>query len=236
MSNTCVNYNIIWPERGIILTIIEHITENYKKLLNKTIIIENEKYRNFIALLFPELIFKNSTHKSNKNFYFNIRKIIKKQDVIIDYLNNYQTIKGSDINVLPYFDPDDIIVKFVVSKNNIYQHELLNLVNNMNRCNFRNTGHIWDIIREKAILSKYNKYINNNITVKHFISILNKYFKKTLLKNNSTQIIPLPFIQYVYLKDPNSTKNTKNVSKDEVINFINIIDKKIDQIKNLTNL
>ena len=233
MSN-CLNYNIIWPESGIILSVIEHIIQNYKKLSNKNIIIENKKYRTFIESLFPNLTFKNSTFKSTKNFYFNIRKIIKKQDVIIDYLNNYNKIKGSDISIVPYFDPNDIIVKFSVSKNIIYNYELLNLVNNMNRCNFRNTGYIWDIFREKEILTLYTKYINSNINTNYINLLLNKYFKKTLIQNTSPKILPI--VQYVYIKDDNPNKKIKNVSKDEVIKFIDIISKKFDDIKDLTNL
>jgi hypothetical protein len=81
--------NIIWIDRGIILTIIYYILKYYKKILNKNIIINNHIYREFVSFLFPKLKFsKFEKHKSN-NFYFNIRERIKDQDIFIDYLKNY---------------------------------------------------------------------------------------------------------------------------------------------------
>ena len=71
----------------------------YNVLLKKIIIIENSKYITILKILFPKLKFKkNDMKNNNKYFYFNIRKIIKQQDIIIDYLNNYDNYINTNKN------------------------------------------------------------------------------------------------------------------------------------------
>ena len=111
------NYiNIVWIERGIILSIIEYIVDSYGLFTNKNIIIEDKRYRRILRDIFPRLSFtKYDGHKSN-NFYFNIRRIIRNQDVVIDYISNYDKyIFGEDIELIPYYDINDIIIIYNVS-------------------------------------------------------------------------------------------------------------------------
>ena len=66
--------NIIWIERGIILLILEHICDNYHSIKNKNIILENNKYRQFIQSIFKNLSFSQNSISNKDTFYFNIRK------------------------------------------------------------------------------------------------------------------------------------------------------------------
>ena len=84
--NECKIVNVVWIERGILITIIYYILKKYKILLDKILIIDNKRYCKFLKIIFPELKFKTFKKHSSNNFYFNIRKIIKNQDIIIDYL------------------------------------------------------------------------------------------------------------------------------------------------------
>ena len=61
------NYiNIVWIERGIILSIIEYIVDSYGLFTNKNIIIEDKRYRRILRDIFPRLSFsKYDGHKSN---------------------------------------------------------------------------------------------------------------------------------------------------------------------------
>lgn len=238
---SCNKYNIIWVERGIILSIIDYITQNYKKIQNKNIIIENIRYQTFIKILFPDLIFKPINHKSKNNFYFNIRKIIKKQDVIIDYLNNHNTINGKNIDLIPYYDYNDILVRFEVNKNKIPSNEIISSFkqfHHSNRCNYNNTGFIWDLIKEKQIINNLSR--NNLSKFNKIFSLLNNYFFINL--QNNTKIIPqfFPIIKYVYKnKSNNTTQNTtqntkitneKYISQKNFNEFLKIITKKINDI------
>ena len=95
--------NIVWIERGIILRIIEYIINKYELLSKKTIIVEDKRYRMILRNIFPTLVFSKYKEHTDINFYFNIRRIIKNQDVIIDYINNYNShIFGENIHLIPY--------------------------------------------------------------------------------------------------------------------------------------
>ena len=65
------NYiNVVWIERGIILTITEYIIDNYGLFIEKNIIIEDKRYRRILREIFPRLSFWKYIGHESKNFYF----------------------------------------------------------------------------------------------------------------------------------------------------------------------
>ena len=122
----CNTVNIIWTDRGIKLAIMYVIYFYYNKIKHKNIIIFNKNFRNFAKLLFPKLlIFKkvSNTNNNNKNFYFNIRYIIKKQDIFIDYIKNYDnTIFTKKINLIPWYDINDPLIIYFYNKKKNYRY------------------------------------------------------------------------------------------------------------------
>lgn len=183
--------NIIWPDRGIKLAIIYNILKYYNKIKNKNIIINNKDYRVFAKIMFPELIiikFKNNIENKN-NFYFNIREIIIKKNIFIDYLYNYtnDNIPTKKLNVIPWFDINDPIIYFRYSKKNFlnFNNECTKIIyfGNINR--YINNK-LWDNIIEYNILYKYILYkyyifkikLNIKIIYTIFFSLLKKYYKK----------------------------------------------------------
>ena len=110
IPNNCKLVNIVWIERGIILSLISYIIDNYIKLLEKTIIIDNKNYRHFLSIIFNRLKFKEFTKHKSHYFYFNVRKIIKDQDIIIDYLNNNEFVYADKINLVPWYDMNDPLI------------------------------------------------------------------------------------------------------------------------------
>jgi hypothetical protein len=233
---SCNKYNIIWVERGIILSIIDYITQNYKKIQNKNIIIENIRYQTFIKILFPELIFKPINHKSKNNFYFNIRKIIKKQDVIIDYLNNHNTINGKNIDLIPYYDYNDILVRFEVNKNKIDTSEFISTFysfHHQQRCNFNNKNYIWDLYREKQIIINYIKKIYSKKKFDDIFNFLNKFFQKNIIREDNTKLIPIPLPIIKYISKDTDKENTSKVNSTDLNNFIKVITNKIKLINDI---
>ena len=51
------NYNIVWIDRGIIISLIKYIIENYKKLSFRYLIIDNHYLVKLFGILFPKLSF-----------------------------------------------------------------------------------------------------------------------------------------------------------------------------------
>lgn len=153
----CKYINIVWIERGIILSIIEYILENYYKLMGKKIIIDDKRYRYILRPIFPKLVFSAYINDEPKNFYINIRKIIKNQDIVIDYLNNYNNfILGDNVKLVPYYDYNDMLIMYEVSKKKRDINFLKNNFINFSLCvrgNFY--GNAWDHTREKTILFKF---------------------------------------------------------------------------------
>ena len=90
-SQNCKLVNIVWIERGILLCLMYYIIKHYKTIFVKNLIVEPVQYRRFLRLIFPKLIIKKyNEHDNNRdNFYFNIRRLLKKQDVFIDYIRNH---------------------------------------------------------------------------------------------------------------------------------------------------
>ena len=58
---------------------------------------------NLLKLFFPNLKFRLFKKHKKRNFYFNIRTIIKQQDIIIDYISNYSEIINT-IDFTQFYD------------------------------------------------------------------------------------------------------------------------------------
>lgn len=236
----CKPINIIWIERGIILILIEYITENYKYLRNKNIVLENDKYRYFIERIFSKLMFSIKENPKIDNIYFNIRKIIKNKHVIIDYLKNYNTIiPGIDVKIIPWFDNNDPLIFFIKnSKVNTPVNDIKNIINKLycQRGNFYNS--YWDLHREKQIFMKMSKLIKNISWIKIY-KLLNTYFKKT----QQTHVINKYHFIPILNKNKNSSNNlssstTIRVDDSSIYSTLKLIDElirintKIIDIKN----
>jgi len=246
--------NIIWIDRGIILTIIKYILLLYSDIINMKIYIRDDIYRNIISKIFPNLNFTNKV--GGKTFYFNIREIVNKKDVIISYINN---MSGKKFTLVPYYDINDPLIAYIYDKK--YKKNSNIIKQNIN--NFSNTrknnyyGNNWDTYIESYIGKKYSDFfnINNN----YYISkILNTYLK--YINNNNIVMIPIlynniskptvskppvskpPVSTPPVSKPPVSTppvpkpKTSPNPSKQKDNNYINIIKLLIKQIKNVNNI
>jgi len=171
----CKIVNIVWIERGILITIIFYILKKYIILLNKIIIINNKEYCKFLKIIFPELKFSIFRKHTNYNFYFNIRKIIKNQDIIIDYLANYHKIIFTNkITLLPWYDINNpIIVYRFNSKYEIKTKKYKIFINKFSKCNRVNYyNNMWDI----SVLKKYIKF-NKKINIYNFLNLINNFLK-----------------------------------------------------------
>jgi len=223
----CNPINIVWIERGIILVLIDYFINNYKFLLKKNVIIDNKKYRQFFRLLFPKLVFNKYTSHSNNNFYVNIRRIIKQQDIVIDYLDNYdETIPSNNVNLVPWFDINDILIIYYHNNKNTPVNKYRLLFNQLicQRGNINNSGFSWDVMREKQVLVNYTK-INPQINWNKIFYIINTFFRKNLRKNIINHYIYMP-----YNVNTNKTDNiviNENYDEDKMTDFLKTLDKKL---------
>jgi hypothetical protein len=191
MNNYCRISYVIWNDRGIILSIIYMILKKYKKLKNRILIINNKTYRTIIKQIFPELIFDKYNKDNEDNFYFNIRSVIKEQDVYIDIIKNYDKyVHTKKIYLLPWYDMNDPLI--VYSYNMKYKIRIqkfidyIDIFTKMKRCNYK--GGLWDITIEYNIFKKYNM-VKPYDNIRTIYSIFNQYVMKNYHYN-------LPIIKY----------------------------------------
>lgn len=221
-NNSCKLVNIVWVDRGIKLAIIYFIIKNYKHLHNKRIIIEDSDYRAFAKQMFPEFKFREYTKDSNKNFYFNIRKIIKEQDVIIDIIKNHDKyIYGDKLMLLPWYDMNDPIIMYQCSDMKHKKSKYMDFVTQFSlnrRCNYMSYDYInyesWDIYVEKYIFQRYiEKKQNTNYSMVYNIfnqSIMSKY------NNPPTYNREYPMLYYTQPVE-SYTNYTNNNSLESII-------------------
>jgi hypothetical protein len=186
MNNKCKLINTVWIDKGIILSILYYIIINYKKLRKNTIIINNENYLIFFKYIFPKLIFSKYEHDNELNFYFNIRNIIKKQDIIFDYLNNYDNyIHTKKIRLVPWYDLNDILIMYKYdSDHTINAKKDKKKFLSFSKCergNYKKIG--WDLFCEQKILNSYF-----DLDDKYTISDLNNFFNN-FIKTNYTDTV-----------------------------------------------
>ena len=227
INSNCKLVNTVWIEKGIVLTIIYYLIKKYDLIINKIIIIDNIRYISLFKLLFPKLVFEKYIKHNKKNFYFNIRKIIKKQDVIIDYINNYDGYINTDkIKLVPWFDMNDILISYIYnSKKKLYTNKYLNFIINFNKCRRANyNNNIYDKVMENQI---YYYYLNNNnnINIEKLNQLINKYiYNYTDTVNN--YIIPIEVknkknnLKIIQEKNDNNLKIIKEEKNDNNLKII----------------
>ena len=240
-NNQCKMVNIVWVERGILLTIIYIIIKKYDYLKKKKIIMNNKKYIMLLKLFFPKLKFGTYKKHKSKNFYFNIRNIIRKQDIIIDYINNYDNVINTNkISLIPWFDMNDVLISYEYDENKeIHINKYTSFIKNFSyykRCNYNNI--LWDVYVENYVFKKYME-LNNNINVQLFINYFNDFIKS----NYTNTIIEVPKVYYVNNTPPvnnmepaneNNEINTSKVQNEDKLNeLINLINDKFNIINKI---
>jgi len=194
-KNYCKIINIVWIERGILLILIYYLVKKYDILLKKTIIIDNQRYCDFLKLLFPKLNFSKFTKHYKKNFYFNIRTIIKKQDIIIDYVNNYfDYINTNKIVLIPWYDMNDILIAYEYNKKEKIKFLKRKLfIVEFSKCRRGGYGaDIWDIYVENYIFTKYILFAKK-VKLESLLIMFNNFIKK----NYTNTVIEHPRVYYV---------------------------------------
>ena len=210
----CNLVDIVWVERGIILMMIYFIIKNYNNLEKKKIVINNKKLRNFFNNIFSNLKFVDDYKKNKKDFfYFNIRSIQKNQDIIVDYLKNYdEYVPTKKAWLIPYYDLNDPLIIFKYDKSKKLDADLeREIIKNFTceRGNYQNSNTYWDIYFENSILNKAKSFGLLNIQ-----ELINNYFLDSFIdtnvkKSNLTNFI-FPVINYT----------SRNINKQEKSNLV----------------
>jgi hypothetical protein len=203
-SNKCSLMSMVWIDRGIILTLIYQLVRKYKSIVNKKIIINNPEYRSFLSILFPDLVFSKYDQHNKNNFYFNIRQIIKKQDIIIDYLVNYNdNVNTKKVSLIPWYDMNDPIIIYKYSNNNLpikKTEDFINKFSQYRRCTYDNQ--LWDAVIEYQIILRYT-YFNQDFTFNYVLNLINRFLKGTyLVRKNDKKIYIMPNMINAILQPP----------------------------------
>lgn len=247
-NNKCKLINIVWIERGILLTIISYILKKFKALLKKIIIVDNERYRSFLKILFPNHNFQKFIHHTPENFYFNIRKIIYMQDIVIEYIANCDDILFTKkINLVPWYDMNDILIYYKIdSTKTLNLKSLLSDLKFFSKCTRGNFyGYVWDAYVEANILQKYTmiqKYSpNGNKTEPSVVlNLINSFLSKeyTIIPTTIQNFIEYPKIYYkvddTHLNDiKNKIKQIELESDKNINDLIDLITTKLSILNNI---
>lgn len=238
MNNTCKLVNVVWIERGILLVMIHYVLKKYGPMLQKNIIIDNDRYREFMKILFPSHKFYKFVEDNPNNFYFNIRKIIKMQDIIIDYANNYDDVVYSKkIDLVPWYDMNDILIyyKFDPTKMVNMKESMVSLkfFSKCTRGNFN--GHAWDSYIEADILTTYSRF-HKTKKASYVLRMINKFLLDEYSSvPTTTNIIEYPQLYYIENRTDQNNKieiddtiKRLEVQNDEIINgLIQLISNKL---------
>jgi len=219
VPNYCNAINIIWIDRGILISIIYYIIRYYNILIKKIIIIDNKRYRNILKILFVDLKFKCYKKHNTNNYYFNIRKIIKNQDIIIDYLHNYDgNIPSKKFKFIPWYDFNDPIIIYLYS-NKYFSKKNSFFIPLCLRGNYK--GYIWDAYIEYIIFTKYNKFVPK-MNIKSIILLINKF-----LINNYTDTVVYKYIYHNPIKINNNNNALLDLITLQVLNINKDLENKI---------
>jgi hypothetical protein len=243
----CKLVNIVWIERGILLTIIYFVLKYYYKLENKIIIVDNQNYCDFLNYIFKNLTFKKyKKHKSN-NFYFNIRKIIRHQDIIIDYIHNYEEIINTKrLYLVPWYDMNDILVAYKYNKHRYVKvkkyKRFIDIFSKCRRGNYNNM--IWDMFIEFETYKKYNKFnsnfniidvfnsLNNVIMSNYTDTVDKKYYYIPIINNvpvySQPTIINVASIENIVKDKPDDKKQN-----DAVVDLLKLMNNKLGSISEI---
>jgi len=224
INNKCRLVNIIWIERGILLVIMGYILKKYKKLLDKTIIIENEDHRKFIKMLFPKHKFSSYAGHMPHNFYFNVRRVLYPQDIVIDYVSNYNDIINTKkVNLVPWYDMNDVLIYYKISSQaSLNIKKLLPHLLYFSKCTRGNFGgYLWDAYTETDIIRNYTK-VNKHVSEPDVLQIINAFLTGKYVFVSSVSQRQHPQIYYVRDNSTNignnGTNTTDNIASDERIN------------------
>ena len=161
--------SIIWENKGVILGICLYILDNYNKLKNSLIIVENDRYKFILKRLFPKIKFKlKDNNKNNNKLMINIKNQ-KKKGLIINNINNINIINGKNVSLLPWYDRHNPIIIYVYDKNKYKDKEkILKSINKFSKYKrLEPYGHpnfienicklrIWDTYFEYYVLKQLN--------------------------------------------------------------------------------
>lgn len=233
-NNKCKLINIVWIERGVLLTIMSYILKKYKTLLEKIIIIENERLRNFLKILFPVHNFQKFITHGPNNFYFNVRKIIYMQDIVIDYVANCEDILFTKkINLIPWYDMNDMLIYYKINQiDKISLSMLMPELKIFSKCTRGNYyGYTWDAYIEANIIQKYVK-ANTKINANVLLDLINNFLLKeyTAIPTTINTVIQYPQIYYSVEKPNEKTDEIKKIQieNDKNLNeLINLISNKL---------
>jgi hypothetical protein len=210
-NNKCKIVNIVWIDRGMLISIIYYIVMKHKSLLKKNIILSNDKYYEILKNIFPKMNFKiydmeesDGTIKNNKNnFYINIRTIMNKQDLIIDYLHNYKKhVCTKKIYLVPWYDMNDPLIMYKYDNN--YRKKIVEYKNKLyefsgcKRSDYN--GETWDNYKETYIIKKYMSMKKKNRIEnikKYFNDIVREHYIDTMQTKIIKKIINVPVVEYV---------------------------------------
>lgn len=238
-NNKCKLINIVWIERGILLAIMGHILKKYKTLLTKIIIIENDRCRDFLKILFPAHNFQKFISHGPNNFYFNVRKIIYMQDVIIDYVANCDNVLFTKkINLVPWYDMNDMIIYYKINLNRkLDLTSLMPQLKYFSKCTRGNYyGYTWDAYVEANIIQKYTS-ASTTYEPKVLLQLINNFLSNeyTTIPTTIQNFIEYPKIYYT-VDNANAQNEIKKiqVENDNNINeLINLITNKLAILNNV---
>ena len=221
LLNNCKIVNIVWIDRGIILSIIYFILKYYDELVDKIIIITEDMYRIYVKSLFPKLKIEDYEKHRSKNFYFNIKKIIRNQDIIIDFVKNYKiSINTSKIYLVPWFNMYDPLIAYRLDNiEKIKIDKYILFINNFSKCSRGNYfNNIWDVFMENKIMIQYNKFNPKNSLINQ-INLFNQFIIIQYPKVFYRNIIPV--INSFHNLIPNNSVNTINNTSNNVVSAPN---------------
>lgn len=181
MEKNNVPENIIWIDRGIIISLVYIILKKYHKLKDKYLIIRQNRIRKFLEFLFPKLSFINNEknrysndsdseedHKDYFNFF--IRSTPQKASnnyIVIDYMSNYnKIIPTNEIWLVPYYDKNDPLFFYMYEHekdeylNILDQYKIINHFTVNKRKNFKIEEHTeefatWDLFFESGTIQRF---------------------------------------------------------------------------------
>ena len=230
--------NIIWENRGIALGIILYLITYYNKMINKRIVIKNDKINYVIKTLFPNFKIRSS----GKGFKI-IIKSNNNGNLIINNLNNLDHIYAKKVRILPWYDKDNPMVMFRYNKKKKYDLDKLkddlmefsegerHMIYSFGNIIEQYYGFkIWDTNMEFNILTMHSKIYHTNImNVHHFLTRHVGGLKRDIVNYIPYKVqVPVEVPKYIPIKTPIETKIPSNRSNTKVGELINTITRKLE--------
>lgn len=242
-NNKCKLINVVWVERGIVLVIISCILKKYDVLLKKNIIIENDRYRELMKILFPSHKFQKYSQHEPNNFYFNIRKIIQMQDIIIDYANNYdEIVYTKKINLVPWYDMNDVLIYYKFNPTKVTNiKNLMTELRFFSKCTRGNYyGYLWDSYIESSVFGLYRNF-HKSKNSDYLLQLVNKFLldEYTTIPT-TTNIIEYPQVYYINKNNSDESEQTKKIvrraeikTNDTINSLIQLITNKLEILNDI---